>query len=196
MGKIDAKLVKQLRDATKAGMSTCKEALEANDGDIEKAKDWLRKHNKLKADSISGRTTAEGRVFTYLHHNKKIGVLLEAGTETDFVAINEDFVNLFEGVALHIAASNPKYLSREDVPKEEIERERAIYQEQVKDKPENIQSKIIDGQFEKYYQTNCLLDQKFVRDESTTVGDAIKGMAGTIGENIHVRRFQRFEIGN
>lgn len=195
MAEISAALVKKLRDATKAGMMDCKKALQENGGDFEKAKDWIRKQGLVKAADMSDRQTAEGRIFTYLHHNKRIGVLLEAGCETDFTAANDDFGKLFEGIALHIAASAPKYLTRDEVPAELIERERAIYLETVKGKPENMQEKIVEGQLGKFFESICLLEQKYVKDDSKTVDGAIKELAAVIGENLQVRRFVRYEIG-
>jgi elongation factor Ts len=177
-------------------MMDCKKALGECGGDVEKAKDWLRKKGLRKASDMSERHTAEGRVFAYLHHNKRIGVLLEAGCETDFVAANEDFQTLFQDICLHIAATpNCKYLTREEVPAELIERERDIYREEVKGKPENIQDKIIDGKLEAFFQSCVLLDQPFVKNDAVRVHEAIAELAGLLQENLVIRRFERFEVG-
>ncbi|MEJ7809190.1 MAG: translation elongation factor Ts [Gemmatimonadaceae bacterium] len=195
-----AKDVQELRRRTSAGMMDCKAALEASGGNLDAAAEYLRKKGMAKADKRSGRTAAEGLVQSYVHHNHKVGVLVEVNCETDFVARNEDFKVLVRSIAEHIAAgvpSVPVAVSRDQVPSELVDRERRIYAEQAKEsgKPEAIVQKMVEGRVDKYYKEITLLDQPWVRDDSKTIGDLVKEAISKIGENIVVRRFARFQIG-
>ncbi len=195
--EISSDMVRTLRDQTGAGIMECKEALSQTGGDVEKAVDWLRKKGLKTAEKKAGRATANGLVGSYVHSNNRIGVLVEVNCETDFVARNEEFVQLVKDIAMHVAAARPMALSRADIPKDVIERERAIYAEQVKalGKPEAAAAKIVEGKFEKFYAENCLLEQPFVKDETKTIEALIKSKVAKIGENIQIKRFVRFEIG-
>jgi elongation factor Ts len=191
--------IKQLREMTAAGFVDCKKALEETNGNIEEAVTFLRKKGLSKAAKKTGKVATEGIVKSYIHMNGKIGVLVELNCETDFVAKNEDFLKLAEDISLHIAAMNPKYVKNEDVPQEVIEKEKEIYSAQLsesdKKKPQNIIEKILEGKVSKFYEENCLLNQKFVKDDSRTVQQMITDKISTIGENILVRRFTRYEVG-
>ncbi len=187
--------VKKLRDKTGIGMMDCKAALEESGGDMEKAVEVLRKKGMAAADKRSGRTTGEGFIGSYIHSNGKIGVLVEINCETDFVARNEEFRALARDISMQVAATSPIAVSAEDVPAGVIEKERAIYAAQVKDKPANIVDKIVDGKMKKFYQENCLLEQQFVKDTDRTVEQLVREFAGKVGENIQVRRFVRFAVG-
>jgi elongation factor Ts len=196
MAEINAQQVKMLRDATRAPMMDCRKALEECGGDVEKAKDWLRKKAKVKASDMSDRVAAEGRIFSYVHHTKKIGVLLEAGCETDFVAASEDFNTLFQDICLHIAANtNCRFLSREEVPAERVEREKAIFEEEMKNIPAEKREKVLQGKIENFFKGCVLLEQPFIKDDSKSVREAIQEKAGLLQENVTVRRFARYEIG-
>lgn len=194
---ISASLVRELREKTSAGMLDCKKALEENQGDFEKAVDWLRKKGLSSAAKKAGRVAAEGLVATYIHGEGRIGVLVEVNSETDFVARNEQFQAFVRDIALHIAATGPLAVSAEEIPAEKIAAEKQVLmgraQEQGK-KPEMLE-KIVDGQIKKWISENCLLEQKFVKNPDLTVGDYLKQTIATIGENIVVRRFARFELG-
>jgi elongation factor Ts len=192
---ISAAAVKELRDKTGIGMMDCKEALIAADGDMEKAVDILRKKGMAAADKRAGRAAGEGFIGSYIHSNGKIGVIVELNCETDFVARNEEFRALAKDLAMQVAATNPIAVAAEDVPADVVARERAIYAEQVVGKPENIIEKIVDGKMRKFYEDNCLLEQQFVKDGDKKISDLVKEMAGKIGENIGVRRFARFAVG-
>jgi len=192
---VSAAAVKKLRDKTGIGMMDCKKALMEADGDMEKAVDILRKQGMAAADKRAGRAAGEGFIGSYIHSNGKIGVMVELNCETDFVARNEEFRSLAKDISMQVAATNPLAVSAEDVSEETIARERAIYAEQVKDKPANIVDKIVDGKMKKFFQENCLIEQPFVKDSDRTVGELVKEMAGKIGENISVRRFVRFAVG-
>ncbi|MBC8215849.1 MAG: translation elongation factor Ts [Candidatus Marinimicrobia bacterium] len=194
---IDAKLVKQLREKTGAGMMDCKRALQESKGDLEKAVDFLRKSGAAKAEKKGSRLAKEGLVFSYIHHGGRLGVLLEVGCETDFVAKTEDFVNLAHNIAMQVAATNPISISKEDVPEKIIDREKDIYQEQAKGsgKPDNIIEKMVVGRMNKFYQENCLLEQTFIKDPDKKVKDLITGTIATLGENITINRFTRFAVG-
>lgn len=192
---VSAATVKQLRDKTGIGMMTCKKALVEADGDIEKAVDLLRAKGMAAADKRAGRAAGEGFIGSYIHANGKIGVIVELNCETDFVARNKEFRALARDLSMQIAATNPMTVSTGDVDEEVVTRERAIYAEQVKDKPANIIERIVDGKMKKFFEENCLLEQQFVKDTDRTVGELVKELAGKIGENVSVKRFQRFAVG-
>ncbi len=189
--------VKELRERTGAGIKDCVSALAATSDDIDKAIDWLRTKGITNAAKKSGRAAAEGLVEAYIHAGGKIGVILEVNCETDFVALNQGFKDLIKGIAMHIAASAPEYVRREEVPAEAIERERRVQLDRVmaEGKPEHIAAKIVDGRMSKFYEEVCLLDQKYIRDDSKTVDQVVKEAVATIGENIQVRRFTRYVMG-
>lgn len=194
---VNIELIKTLREKTGAGMMDCKKALAETDGDIDKAVAWLREKGIASAAKKSGRIAAEGIVDSYIHANGKIGVLLEVNIETDFAAKNEKFREFVKEVAMQIAAMNPKWISQEEVPAEEIEKERDIIRNKALNdgKPEKIIDKIVDGSIKKFYDENCLLNQTFVKDDSKTMESLLKEMIATIGENISIRRFTRYEMG-
>lgn len=175
----------------------CKNALEEAGGDFEKAIDILRKKGAAKAAKRAGKIAAEGKVISYIHGEGKIGVLLELNSETDFVAKNEKFLELGQDIAMHIAAMNPKYLTREEVQTEELEHEKDVYREQLKaeGKPEEIMNKIIEGKINKYYSEICLLEQPFIKDEDKTIEQLLIEKSGEIGEKVSLRRFARYELG-
>ena len=189
--------VKMLREKTGAGMMDCKKALVENDGDMEKAVDYLREKGIAKAAKKSGRIAAEGIVDSYIHMGGKVGVLLEVNCETDFVARGEQFKELVHDIALQIAASNPSYLSKEDVPQDVIDKEKEILKAQAieEGKPEKIIEKMVDGRIKTFYDENCLLCQKFVKDPSKTIEQLVVEATATIGEKISIRRFVRYEMG-
>lgn len=194
---IDSKLVKELRDRTGAGIMDCKKALIEAHGDIEKAIEVLRKLGIAKAEKKLDREAKDGRVDAYIHHGAKLGVLIEVNCETDFVASTDEFKELVHNLALQVAATNPIAVKREDIPSEIIEREKRIYEEQAKKegKPEKVIEKIVQGRLEKFYQEACLLEQPYIKDPNITVGDLIKQYIAKLGENIVVKRFARFKIG-
>jgi len=193
---VSAQLVKELRERTGAGMLDCKKALTEANGDIEKAIVILREKGLSQAAKKAGRTAAEGIVESYIHGGR-IGVLIEVNCETDFVAKNEDFREFVKNMAMQVAASNPKYVSIEDVPEEELKAEREILTQQAlnEGKPENVVSKIVDGRIEKFYERVCLLEQPYIRDTDIKVKDLLNQLIAKIGENIKIRRFVRFEVG-
>ena len=193
---MDNSLVVKLRQMTGAGMMDCKTALEEVGGDIDKAAEALRKKGIAKAAKRGERETREGVVANYIHSNKKLGVLVELLCETDFVARNEDFKNLANELAMHIAATNPLYLSEQDVPKKIVNKEKEIYTEEMKGqgKPDGVVDKIVEGKMKKYYEEVCLLNQKYVKDEDKTIEELVKENISVIGENIQIGRFCRFEI--
>ncbi|WP_448375304.1 translation elongation factor Ts [Fervidobacterium sp.] len=195
--EISAQMVKELRERTGAGMMDCKNALAEANGDVEKAIEILRKKGLAKAAKKAGRETNEGLIISYVHHNGKLGVLVELNCETDFVARTDDFKELGNKIAMHIAAMAPRWVKREDVPADIIEKEREIYREQLKDsgKPTQVIEKIIEGKLESFYQDNCLVEQKFALDQSITIKDMIQQAIAKIGENIQVSRFVRMQIG-
>jgi elongation factor Ts len=195
--QITAQMVKELRDMTGAGMMDCKKALQASEGDMEKAVKWLRENDLAAADKKAGRIAAEGIVDSYIHEGGRIGVLIEVNIETDFAAKNAEFKALVRDMAMQVAAMNPLYVKREDIPEDVIEHEREIARVQAikSGKPEKIVEKIVDGRIEKYFQEVCLLEQAYIRDDSKTCEQLIKEMIGKIGENIQVRRFVRYEMG-
>ena len=195
MAEITTLLVKTLRDKTNAGMMDCKRALAETGGDLEKAEDLLRKKGILKAGSKSSRATKEGIVASYIHMQGKVGVLVEINCETDFVAKNESFRDFVKDITLHIAAASPICVSRESVPESLVEREREIARDQVKGKPANIVEKIVEGKIDKYFASVCLLDQAFIKDDSVTIQDLVKSKISELGENIVIRRFTRYAVG-
>jgi len=194
---IDAKLVKSLRDRTGAGMMNCRKALQESEGDLDKAVDWLRKQGIAKAAKRSSRAASEGIVSSYVHLGGKIGVIVEVNCETDFVARTDEFQQLGHEIAMQIAATTPLAVSREELSKEMIDKERSLYIEQAKEsgKPEKIWDRIADGKLEKFFKDTCLMEQVSIRDSDHTVEDMVKELAGKLGENIVVRRFARFQIG-
>jgi elongation factor Ts len=193
---ITASMVKELRERTGAGMMDCKKALQEANGDIEKAIEILRKKGLSKAAKKAGRVAAEGVVEAYIHGGR-IGVLVEVNTETDFVAKNEEFRDFVKDVAMQIAAQNPKYVSREEVPADVIEKEKEILKEQAlnEGKPEHIVEKMIEGRIEKFYKEVCLLEQPFIKDPDKTINELLTEKIARIGENIVIRRFVRYEVG-
>lgn len=197
MATISAKLVKELREKTGAGMMDCKRALQECDGDIDKAAIYLREKGIADSAKKADRIAAEGIVASYIHMGGKIGTLVEINCETDFVARNEDFQKFAKNIAMHIAAANPKYLSREDVPAEVLEEEKEILRHQAlnEGKPEKIVERMVDGRINKFYKENCLLDQEFVKNPDQTIEELVKEQIATIGENIKIRRFVRYEMG-
>jgi elongation factor Ts len=195
MADIDPKLVKQLRDKTNAGMMDCKRALEEASSDLAKAETILRTKGIASADKKSSRATKEGIVAAYIHLQGKVGVLVEVDCETDFVAKNENFRSFVKDITLHIAAAHPLYVSRDDVPASLVEAEREIYKAQVKDKPANVVSKIVDGKLDKFYSTVCLLEQGFIKNPDHTINELVKSKIAELGENIVIRRFTRYLVG-
>jgi len=194
---VSAQLVKDLRDRTGAGFTACREALIEAGGDLDKATVVLRKKGQAAAQKKAQRATSEGLVGSYIHAGGRIGVLVEINCESDFVARTEDFQRLCHEVAMHIAALDPRFLRREEVTQEILDRERDIYREQAKQtgKPENVIDKIVNGKMEKFYEENCLYEQHFIKDEGMTVKELIDQAIAKLGENIGIRRFSRFKIG-
>src|SRR6266576_692255 len=192
---IDPQIVKQLREKTNAGMMDCKRALTEAGGDLDKAEAILRTKGIASASKKSARATKEGIVASYIHLQGKVGVLVEVNCETDFVAKNENFRVFVKDITLHIAAAHPLYVSREQVPGNLIEAEREIYKAQVKGKPANVVDKIVDGKLDKFYSTVCLLEQGFIKNPDQTIGDLVKAKIAELGENIVIRRFVRYLVG-
>ena len=194
---VDAKLVKELREKTGAGMMDCKQALVKSSGDLDKAVDFLRKSGIAKAEKKVSRVAKEGMVYSYIHQGSRLGVLLEIGCETDFVAKTEGFQELAHNVAMQIAATNPIALCREEVSQKVIDREKEIYTDQAKSsgKLDNIIEKMVEGRLNKFYQENCLLEQNFIKDPDKKLQDIITETIATLGENITVNRYIRFAIG-
>ncbi|GIP56515.1 translation elongation factor Ts [Paenibacillus sp. FSL W8-0186] len=194
---VDAKAVKELREKTGAGMLDCKKALEEVNGDIEKAVEFLREKGLAASAKKAGRIATEGIVESYIHANGKIGVLVEVNCETDFVALTDQFKEFVRDIAIHIAASNPRYVRREDVPQDEIEKEKEILKAQAlnEGKPEKIVEKMVEGRISKYFEEYCLLEQSFVKDPDKTISTLLNEKIATIGENISIRRFVRYELG-
>jgi elongation factor Ts len=195
MPEIDPQLVKSLREKTNAGMMDCKRALTEAAGDLEKAEAILRTKGIASAGKKASRTAKEGIVASYIHLQGKVGVLVEVNCETDFVAKNENFREFVKDITLHIAAAQPQFVSREDVPAKTVDFERAIFQEQVKDKPANVMGKIVDGKLDKFYSTVCLLEQGFIKNPDQTINDLVKSKIAELGENIVIRRFTRYQVG-
>lgn len=194
--EISAKMVKELRDKTGAGMMDAKKALQENDGNLEKAAEWLREKGIQTAAKKADRIASEGIIETYVHGGR-IGVMVEINSETDFVAKNEEFQKFAKDIAMHVAASNPKYLTREEVPAEEIEKEKSILTEQAKNegKPDHIIEKMVEGRMDKFYEEIVLMDQAFIRDTDITISQLLTNLVAKIGENIKIRRFVRYELG-
>lgn len=197
MVDISAKLVKELREKTGAGMMDCKEALVASGADMAQAIDFLRKKGLATAQKRAGRTTSEGTLAAYIHLGGKLGVMVEVNSETDFVAKNDQFQEFAKNIAMHVAASNPLGIRPEDVPPEVVAKEREIYVAQAKEtgKPDKVIEKIVEGKLKKFFEDNCLLQQRYVRNPDITVGDLLNELIAKIGENISIRRFVRFQVG-
>ncbi len=193
--EIDPQLVKQLREKTNAGMMDCKRALSEASGDIEKAETILRTKGIASAGKKASRVAKEGIVASYIHLQGKVGVLVEVNCETDFVAKNENFRDFVKDITLHIAAAQPQFVSRDDVPPATVQSERAIYETQMKDKPANVVGKIVDGKLDKFYSTVCLLEQGFIKNPDQTINDLVKSKITELGENIVIRRFTRYQVG-
>ncbi|MEA1997644.1 MAG: translation elongation factor Ts [Gemmatimonadota bacterium] len=195
--QITAASVQALRKSTGAGMMDCKRALEEAGGDQEKATDVLRKKGVMKAAKRKDREAREGLVHSYIHMGGKIGVMVELNCETDFVARTDNFMQLAKDIAMHIAASTPDVVSREEVPAEQLDKEKEIYREQAiqSGKPEKVLDKIVQGRLEKYYSEVCLLDQSFIKNPDIRVEQLIAEAAGKLGENVRIRRFARFQLG-
>ncbi len=193
--EINPQTVKQLREKTNAGMMDCKRALTEAGGDIEKAETLLRQKGIAGASKKSARATKEGIVASYIHLQGKVGVLVEVNCETDFVAKNEGFRAFVKDITLHIAAAQPLYVSREEVPTEMVDREKEVFAGQVKGKPDNVIAKIVEGKLDKFYSTVCLLEQGFIKDPDNTIKDLVAQKISEIGENIVIRRFTRYSVG-
>ncbi len=197
MGDITAQMVKEIRDRTGAPFIDCKKALEEVNGDYEKAIDILRIKGLAKAAKKMGRETPEGIVTSYIHAGGKIGVMAEINCETDFVARNDEFQNFAKEIAMQVAAANPKYVAREDVPEGVLVHEKELIKAQVLDsgKAGNVADKIVEGKIVKYFEENCLLDQTYIRDPKIKISDLLKSLVAKIGENIVIRRFIRYQLG-
>ncbi len=197
MADISAAKVKELRDRTNAGMMDCKKALQECACDMEKAIAWLRQKGLAVAAKRAGRATSEGAIQSYIHAGSKLGVIVEINCETDFVAKTDQFIQFTKDVAMHIAASNPVCIKREDVPQDILEKEREIYKNQAIDagKPEHIAEKMVTGRIEKFYKEICLLEQPFVKNPDISIQDLLNDLIAKMGENISIRRFIRYQIG-
>ncbi len=197
MADITSDMIKELREKTQAGMLDCKKALIECDGDIDKSVEYLRKKGLASANKRMGREAREGIIASYIHTNSKLGVLLELNCETDFVAKNADFQELAKEISMQVAASSPLYVDIQDVPAEELEKEKVIYRDQMKDsgKPEQVVEKIVEGKIKKFYTDVCLMEQEYIKDSKLTIRDLIKNRIATYGENITVGRFVRYKIG-
>jgi len=195
--EITAPMVKELREKTGAGVMDCKEALRENNGDIEEAIRYLREKGIKASERRANRAASEGIVTSYIHMGNKVGVLLELNCESDFVARNEEFQRLAKDIAMQVAATNPQYINQEDVPKEAIENEKAILKTQAinEGKPEKVIDRIVGGRLSRFYSEHCLMEQPFIRDDSQTVGQLVKESIAKFGENIVVRRFTRYLLG-
>lgn len=197
MAEVSAQLVKQLRERTGAGMMECKKALDATGGDLEKAVDELRKRGMASAAKKSSRSASQGVIGTYIHPGAQLGVLMEVNCESDFVARTDDFQELVKDLAMQVAAADPRYIRREDVTEADLERERNIARDRARNegKPDKILDKIVEGRMAKFYEEVCLLEQPFIKENSTTIQDLIKQKIAKLGENIVVTRFVRFKVG-
>lgn len=197
MAEITATMVKNLRDQTGAGMMDCKKALAETDGDLEKAVKYLREQGIAAASKKAGRTTSEGLIFSYIHPGDKLGVLVEINCETDFVARTDDFKNFAKDIAMQIAAADPRVVDRELITPEIIEAEKEVYRNLAlkEGKPEKIVDKIVDGKIEKFYSEACLMEQPFVKDNDRTIATVVKDTIAKLGENIQIRRFVRYRLG-
>ena len=194
---ISATMVKELRTKTGAGMMDCKEALQSSNGDYEKAVEYLRKKGMSAATKRSSKAAKEGTVSAYIHMQGRLGVMVEVNCETDFVAKTDDFKTMAKDIAMHIAATNPLFVSSNEIPGEIIEREKDIYRSQAvaEGKPEKIFDKIIEGKLKKYYEEVCLLDQKFIKNNDITIATLVNNLIAKTGENVVIRRFARFQLG-
>ena len=197
MPEISAQMVKDIRDATSASFIDCKKALEETSGNVDKAVEILRVKGLAKASKKAGRDTPEGVVTSYIHAGGKIGVLLEVNCETDFVARNDEFQQFTKEVAMQIAAANPTYVTEADVPEDIINKEKEIMKAQVIEsgKPDNIADKIVEGKISKYFEENCLVNQIYIRDTKRKISDLLSDLIAKVGENIKIRRFERFQLG-
>lgn len=195
--EITAKMVKELREKTGAGMMDCKKALSETEGDFDKASDVLREKGIAKASLKEGRSTAEGVIASYVHFGDKLGVMVEINCETDFIARTDKFKQFGRNLAMHVAAAAPKYIQREEVPKEYLDKEREIYKQQAlnEGKPEKILDKIVDGKIQKHCAEIVLMEQPYVKDSDQSISEFVKSMIGAIGENIQIKRFARFRLG-
>ena len=198
MATISAAMVKQLREKTGVGIMDCKEALSQSNGDIDNAIDFLRKKGLATAQKRAGRAMSEGLIQPYIHMGGKLGVLVEINCETDFVAKNDDFKEFAKNIAMHIAATNPVGIASDDVPEEVINKEKEIYRAQAIElgKPENVIDKIVEGKLNKFYKDNCLLNQAYVRDPDVNIANLLNDLIAKMGENITIKRFVRFQIGD
>lgn len=194
---ISASMVKQLREKTGAPMMNCKKALVESNGDMDKAVTYLREKNLVTVSKKAGRATTEGIVSSYIHPGSKLGVMLELNCETDFVAQNDDFKELGKNIVMHIAALNPLYLTRDDVDPDVLNKEKDIYVTQAKNsgKPENVWDKIVTGRMEKFFSEVCLMEQTYIKDDKLTINDVINELIAKLGENISIRRFIRYQLG-
>ena len=195
--QVSATMVKELREKTGAGILDCKEALTTAEGNLEEAVAFLRKKGLADAKKRAGRVASEGLIGSYVHMNGKIGVLVEVNSETDFVARTDEFQELVKNIAMQVAAANPRYLKEEEIPPEEAEKEKEIFSSQAKDsgKPDKVVEKIAEGKFKKYITEVCLLDQPYIREPEITINQLIQSVIAKLGENIEVRRFVRFQLG-
>jgi elongation factor Ts len=198
MTTISATMVKQLREKTGVGIMDCKEALSQSNGDIDNAVDFLRKKGLATAQKRAGRAMSEGLIQPYIHMGGKLGVLVEINCETDFVAKNDDFKEFAKNIAMHIAATNPVGIASDDVPEEVINKEKEIYRAQAIElgKPENVTDKIVEGKLNKFYKDSCLLNQVYVRNPDVNISDLLNDLIAKMGENITIKRFVRFQIGD
>ncbi|MEQ8188232.1 MAG: translation elongation factor Ts [Candidatus Eremiobacterota bacterium] len=194
---ISASLVKELREKTGAGVMECRRALESSNGNMDEAAKLLHQQGMQKAAKKSDRSTGEGQIGNYIHFGGKIGVLVEVNCETDFVARTADFQQFIKDIAMHVAAINPKYLSKEDVPQDVLQEELELYKKQAREsgKPDNIVEKIAQGKLDKFYKSVCLMEQSFIKDENKTISDILTETVAKLGENIKISRFVRFEVG-
>lgn len=197
MAEITASMVKELREQTGSGMMDCKKALQATEGNMEKAVDWLREKGMSKADAKQSRIAAEGIVDAYIHLGGRVGVLVEVNIETDFAAKNEDFRAFVKDIGMQIAAMNPEYVSIEDVPEAVLEKEKDLIRAEAlnEGKPEKVVDRIVEGRVKKFYAEKCLLEQAFIKDEDKTIATVVKELTFEIGEKISIRRFTRYEMG-
>ncbi len=195
--EITTSMIKELRDATGAGVLDCREALKENEGDFEKAVSYLREKGHAEAAKKSMSAASEGMIEAYIHHGSQVGVMIELNCETDFVARTDDFKSLAHNMALHIAFAAPRYLTREDVPEDVIEEEKGIYRKQALEqgKPEDIVDRIVEGRMEKFYEQVCLMEQPFVKNEDKSIEDLLNEATTAFGELILLRRFERYEVG-
>ena len=195
--KIDAKTVMQLRKKTGAGIMDAKTALKESEGNEEKAIEWLRKKGLASSEKRSGKATSEGSITSYIHMGGKIGVLIEINCETDFVARTEDFVNFTTDMAMQVAAANPQYVNREEIPEAVVAKEKEILTAQAKEsgKPEQVIEKMVSGRIEKFYSECCLIDQTFIKDSDKSINDLLVELRARTGENIVIKRFTRYQMG-